>query len=652
MPEYPGPMLKKFLAMFRPAPTEQLAASSQTATKLAERLIAEGRRAEDEGRLSEACECYRKAIGTAPEHAAAHLNLGVGLAAMGDADGAKQAYHSALALEPDNAYANYNLANLSYSEGDFAEAERLLRLALTTKPEFPEAHVALSNVLDLLDRAEDALDELAIALQLNPDYLGALHNYCRLAIKWRRYEDAEDAARHLLELDPENPDALQFLAIALWGQGRCAESLERFRALRVRVPWSMELESKELFLLNYDETLSAEEVYQRHREYGARLEQANPARFASFSGNPDPESRLRIGYVSADYNWHPVALFLLPVVERHHRESCEVFCYYTGNKVDEVTRTLRPLPDHWIEAAEMSDTELADAIHRDGIDILVDLAGHTASSRLSVFAKQPAPVQVSWMGYLNTTGLTRIHYRLCDQRTDPVGISDPLHTETLVRLPHSQWCYRPFIIMDTAEQAPCEKNGFITFGSFNSSMKVSPAVCALWAEILSQVPHSQLLCFGVNSSRKMAELLSELTLTGVDAERIRIVARTSLNQYFAWFNEVDIALDTFPYGGGTTTFDALWMGVPVVAATGSTPTSRSAASILSALELDAWIAPTLEDYVRVGVERAADQAVIAELRRSLRPALQASPLMDEVRFVRDLEEAYRRMWRDWCAKSG
>jgi protein O-GlcNAc transferase len=372
--------------------------------------------------------------------------------------------------------------------------------------------------------------------------------------------------------------------------------------------------------------------------------------FGSLSRSADPERRLRVGYVSADFNWHPVALFLLPAVERHDLDNFEVFCYYTADKIDDVTRSFMSLPVTWIDASKLSDKELATRVHEDHIDILVDLAGHTATSRLPVFAQQPSPVQVSWMGYLNTTGLTRMHYRLCDKRTDPVGIADALHTEKLVRLPHSQWCYRPFIIVETTEQAPWEKNGFITFDSYNHALKISPAVCALWADILHQVPGSQLLCVGLNSTRKMAELLSELTLTGVDSERIRFVARTSLDQYFGWFSEADIALDTFPYGGGTTTFDALWMGVPVVAAKGNTPTSRSAASILEALELDDWVAPSIDDYVRVAVERANDRERIAELRRSLRPRLQSSPLMDEPRFVRDIEAAYRTRWQEWCAK--
>jgi protein O-GlcNAc transferase len=343
-------------------------------------------------------------------------------------------------------------------------------------------------------------------------------------------------------------------------------------------------------------------------------------------------------------------MFMIPVLERHGRIDFTIYCYFTGAKKDEITQRIISFPDHWIDAADLSEQQLADRIYQDKIDILVDLGGLTANSRLRVYAQQPAPVQVSWMGYLNTTGLTRMHYRLCDERTDPPGIADALHTEKLVRLPYSQWCYRPFITVEAATaQAPWENNGFITFGSYNHVLKISPRVCTIWAEILKQVPNSRLLCVGLSSSRKMAELLSELTLTGVNSERIQFIARTSLDQYYDWFSAADIALDTFPYGGGTTTFDALWMGVPVVAAKGSTPTSRSAASILEALGLDDWVAPSIDEYVQVAVERANDKEQLSELRRTLRPRLQASPLMDEERFVRDLEAAYRQMWREWCA---
>jgi predicted O-linked N-acetylglucosamine transferase (SPINDLY family) len=259
---------------------------------------------------------------------------------------------------------------------------------------------------------------------------------------------------------------------------------------------------------------------------------------------------------------------------------------------------------------------------------------------------------VSWLGYLNTTGLTRIRYRLCDARTDPPGASDLLHTEELVRLPHSQWCYRPFVPVEPSAQAPFEKNGFVTFGSFNHPSKISQKTCTLWGEILGRVPDSRLLFVGISSGAARDRLSAGIAASGVAPDRVAFAPRVDLDEYYRLFDGVDIALDTMPYGGGTTTLDALWMGVPVVTAPGPTPVSRSASSILRALALDSWIASGPQDYARLAAERALEPAGIAALRRTLRRSMLASPLTDEARFARDFENALREMWRRRCREAG
>jgi predicted O-linked N-acetylglucosamine transferase (SPINDLY family) len=309
---------------------------------------------------------------------------------------------------------------------------------------------------------------------------------------------------------------------------------------------------------------------------------------------------------------------------------------------------LRDRSDHWLDAEAMSDSQLADAIHADAIDILVDLTGHTNLPRLGVFSQRPAPVQVTWLGYLNTTGLTRMDYRLCDRRTDPGESSQALHTERLIALPESQWCYRPFLDSEVTPVAPVEKNGHVTFGSFNSALKISPAMCHRWAQVLARVPKSRLLIADLGSERKRAAIRLEMVSAGISEDRFEFVPRVFLDKYLELFSAVDVSLDSYPYGGGTTTLDALWMGVPVVTAVGATPVSRSAASILLALGLDEWVAPSIDDFVDVVVARASDHQAIAALRHSLRPRMKASPLTDEVRFVRDLETAYRNMWIACC----
>jgi predicted O-linked N-acetylglucosamine transferase (SPINDLY family) len=352
--------------------------------------------------------------------------------------------------------------------------------------------------------------------------------------------------------------------------------------------------------------------------------------------------------VSSDFNVHPVSWFVAPVLERHDRSAHEIYCYSTNSKNDKVTRQIQSLTDVWRDASRMADEEFADEINRDAIDILVDLTGHAGITALGVFAQQPAPVQVSWLGYLNTTGLTRIQYRLCDACTDPPGMTEHLYTETLVRLPHSQWCFRPFLSIEHAREPPHKRNGFITFGSFNHAPKLSQTARRLWSEILTRLPDSRLVVAGTSEGQARDRLIREFLEAGIAGSRLTIVPRASLEDYFPWFDNVDIALDTIPYSGGTTTCDTLWMGVPVVTVPGSRSASRSAASILSAVGLTEWIAATPEDYVRLAVEFARKKELITELRETLRPMMRESPLMDEPQFVRHIEEAYRRMWRTWC----
>jgi predicted O-linked N-acetylglucosamine transferase (SPINDLY family) len=518
---------------------------------------------------------------------------------------------------------------------------------LKARPEFPEARVALSNVLDLRGDAEGAAAELEAALEHRPDYVGALYNYGVILRKSQKPAEAEVALRRAIEVDHGFLPAYEALGSVLRGQSKIGEALECFAAARKLAPERFDLESAELFTLNCSEDISSDALFARHRAFGERLEKAIPRRF-QFRNVKDPERRLRIGYLSGDFWRHPVALFTLPVIERHTEE---VFCYSTGVIADEVTQALKEAADVFRDVRSMSDDELADSIHRDGVDILVDLSGHSGVFRLGVLAQQPAPVQATWLGYLNTTGMKRVQYRICDAHSDPERLADAFHTETLVRLPHSQWCYRPFIADLPTRELPSKKNGYVTFGSFNHVSKLSPGIRKLWADILRRVPDSRLVLAGVPDGPARDGLRADLERAGVPAARIAALPPAALDVYLRSIGGADIALDTTPYSGGTTTCDALWMGVPVVALRGSRSISRSAASILSTVGLADWIAATPEDYVRLAARFARDEALLAELRGSLRKKMRLSPIMDEAAFVRDLEGAYRTMWRAWCEGS-
>jgi predicted O-linked N-acetylglucosamine transferase (SPINDLY family) len=634
-------LLNRFIVS-PPAPAQEASVSDDVA--LADRLVGEGNAREDAGDLPAATALYRQAVSAAPRHARGHLNLGIALAAQGDHDGATAAYEAVLAIDPRHPFGNYNFARLAYLRRDQARAEALLRAALLARPEFPQAQMLLSNVLDELGRTGEAADAMNAALRLQPDDAGAWLNLAALQRKLRRLDEADAAVDRAFALDP-SAAALNLRSVILRDHGFVEESMVPLRAAIAADPESLAYRSAELMYLNFDETQDARALFERHVEFGRRLEQAVPARFDRWLGSRAPDRRLRVGYVSGDLRMHPVTMFLLPVLERHDRAAVEVFCYSSTLVPDDATDRVIQLADHWRDARDMDDTQLADAIHADAIDVLVDLSGHTTQSRLASFSQRPAPVQASWLGYLNTTGLARMDWRLCDRRTDPPE-TQALHTERLAWLPESQWCYRPFVDVAPAASAPVERNGFVTFGSFNNAPKITPAMCRRWGQVLARTPDSRLLVGDVSSERKRAAIRADIASQGVAPERVEFIPRLGVRDYFAAISGVDVALDTVPYGGGTTTLDALWMGVPVVAARGPTPVSRSAASLLAALAMDDWIAPSVADYVDVAARQAADHAGIAALRRALRQRLLDSPLTDEPRFVRDLEAQYRRMWQE------
>ena len=615
----------------------------------AEALVGQGNALEDQGQLTQAEACYREAVAVAPHQARGHLNLGIVLAARGDVEGASAAYENVLAIDPQHAFGNYNYARLLLLRGDRQRAEALIDTALRTKPDFAQALMVRSILLESQSLIEPAVVALKAALRLQPEDSGSWFNLGALLRQQGRPDEAEDAFRQALVGDPGNLLAMRALANAVREQGRPVEALALLDTLAESAELSLTERSLQLLLSLYDDNLSAEEILRRHVRFGADLEQAVPARFVHARTAPEPGRRLRIGYLSSDFVLHPVAFFLLPVIEHHDRTQVEVFCYSFARTKDKMNARLRELSDHWREVADLSDKAIADAVHADGIDLLIDLVGHTGEPRLSVFAQRPAPVQVSWLGYINTTGLSCIDYRLTDRRADPPDVAQSQHTERLHYLPNSQWCYQALVHEPVTPRAPFERQGHLTFGSFNAAPKISQTTCRHWGALLSRVPGSRLIVASCKSPRKRAFILREIEVAGVATDRVEFLERVPLDQYLALYNRTDIALDSFPYGGGTTTLDALFMGTPVAATVGPLSVSRSAASILGELGLDDWVAPSVDAWVDMVVAHANNGEALHTLRRELRARLWASSLTDVKRFARDLESAYREMWLEKTA---
>ena len=600
------------------------------------------------GELVRAAESLVRALQSRPDFPEARTVLALVYVSQGKLTHAAAELEAALQQRPDDFGALFHYAATLRALNRLDGARDVLKRALAVDPSNVDAHAALSDVLGTQGDLVGATAELEAVLAQRPDWADALFNYGTLLRRQLRLEEAERAFRRAIAAQPAHASAHRMLGEVLLAQCRGDEAFEIYRAARREDPQDFSLESAELFALFSSDRVSDAELFDRHAAFGKRLEAAHAPRTA-FRNVRDPGRRLRIGYLSGDFRYHVVALFMLPVLERHDRAACEAYCYSTADSTDSYTRQLAQRSDLWRPMAGQSPAQIAQAIAADEIDILVDLSGHSGTLQLATMAQRPAPVQATWLGYLNTTGLTRIHYRITDRFADPPGATERYHTESLVRLPHGQWCYRPFLSPPVATVPPSAKKGFITFGAFHQAPKISASARRLWAQILAEVPDSRLLIVGVARGRTQDDLLRDLTGAGVSRERIRCVPYASLEEYLRLFGEVDIALDSLPFSGGTTSCDTLWMGVPIVTVPGFRSVSRSASSVVSNVGLTEWIASSPADYVRRAVRFAGARELLAELRSSLRQRMAASPLMDEERFVRDLEQAYREMWRRWCA---
>ena len=600
------------------------------------------------GELPRASEMLARALQSRPDFPEARIVLALVHLSQGKLTHAATELEAALRQRPDDFGALFHYAAALRALNRLDEAREVLKRAIALDAKNADAHAALSDVLAAQGDLIGATAELEVVLAQRPGWADAHFNYGTLLRRQLRLEEAENAFRRAIAAQPGHAGAYRMLGEALLAQCRSEEAFEAYHIARQQNPHDFGLESAELFGLFGSERVSDEELFARHAAFGKRLEAANPQR-TSFANSRDPSRRLRIGYLSGDFRYHVVTLFMLPVLERHDRASFEVYCYSTADSADSYTRQIAAAADAWRPVAGQSPAQIAEAIAADAIDILVDLSGHSGTLQLATMARRPAPVQATWLGYLSTTGLKRIHYRITDGFADPPGATDRYHTESLVRLPHSQWCYRPFLSPPVTAVPPSAKNGFLTFGAFHQAVKISSAARRLWAEILAQVPDSRLLVVGVAQGRAQDDLLRDLTGARVSRERIRCVPYAPLEEYLRLFGEVDIALDSLPFSGGTTSCDTLWMGVPIVTVPGSRSVSRSASSVVSNVGLTEWVASSPEDYVRRAVRFAGERERLAELRGSMRSRMAASPLMNEARFVRDLEQAYREMWRRWCA---
>ncbi len=604
-----------------------------------------------EGNLVEAEKMFKNAVLIFNGYIDAYNNLGNLHNGLANYDHAIMYYDSALKIAPKNPSLHVNIGNAYQSKGKFEQAYQHYNQALSIDSNLTEAHVSLGNLFNRVKRVSDSVICYQRALALSPDYANAYNNLGYALRIQSRVVRAAQIFERALRIDPNHFDTYVNYGGSHKDVGRVDVALGCYeRALSLN-PNSVNAMSNLLFAHNYTDSLTPEQVSWRHIDIGRQIEAVNKIQNLPFPNSKAKNRRLRIGYVSPDFRQHAVTFFFEPLLRSHDHSKVEIFCYAELFVEDHVSKRLQGLSDHWLITVGLTDDELAARVRADGIDILVDVAGHTAHSRLAVFARKPAPIQVTWLGYPNTTGLSAMDYRFVDAVTDPPGQGEALASETLFRLPGIFLCYQPPPEAPDPVALPSEETGYITFGTFSTLAKLSPSTLDAWVEILKRAPGSRLLLksrlFIEEETRQLYH--SRLIERGVDGNRIifkdPIVDTT---QHLASYNLIDIALDPFPYNGTTTTCEALWMGVPMIVLAGKCHAGRVGASLLQQVDLPELVADTVERYVEIAASLAADTARLKSIRMSLRDRMRRSRLCDANTFTRSIEQAYGEIWERWC----
>lgn len=593
------------------------------------------------GQLALAERLYREALGADPANGPALHGLGLVALQAGHVVAAQELLGRAASAMPGDPGVLNNWGIALARLGRTADARQRFESAIALAPRFPDALVNLGSALADLGELAAAHSRLREALANAPQSAEARCALARVMLAQRNPAAAEGLLREVLLANPAHAVALNLLGNALRERGLLAQALESYRRSQAARPDHPEAWSNFLVAQNADPAAGALEAFGAHREFGRRFEPQRPAPVPSLAARRG--GRLRVGYVSADFRAHALAAFVEPVFTHHDRSRFEITAYSNAPAEDATTARLRDLVEHFVPVAGLSDAQLVERVRADGIDVLVDLSGHTAGNRLLAFVRRAAPVQVTWLGYPNTTGLSAMDFRLTDARADPPG-AEALHTEHLVRLP-TAWCYRPWGDAPAVAARRADPAA-IVFGAMNNPAKSNGLLVDAWARIVAGIPGSRILMHAPDDEAYRARIVATFGAAGADASRIEFFPRLATAAYLSRYAEVDIALDAFPCAGATTTLDALWMGVPVVTLAGERPYGRSGASILGALGLDDWVATNAADYIASASAHARDAPALAALRRDLRERLRASVLLDGVAAARAIESAFESIARD------
>ena len=560
---------------------------------------------------------------------------------------AENGYRAILQDSPQHADSWNLLSVIALQIGNLESALALAQRAVELRPDSAVCRNTMGQVLERHGREDEAAGCYESAIELDPSYAEGHNNLGVLRARRDRLAEADAHYLKAIELDPGYAEPHTNRGNLLKDRGELDAAIRCYRrAIELR-PDLSQLHSNLLLTLHYHPDYSPADLLREHLAWAQRHVAPLAAARRPHANSREPDRALRVGFVSPDFREHPVARFVLPLFRDLDRGQVEVFAYSDVTSPDSVTGMVRRHVNHWRDVAALDGQALADAVRADGIDVLVDLTAHSGHNRMLTFARKPAPVQVTYLAYCSTTGVDAIDYRITDRFLDPPG-EESHYTETSIHLPHCYWCYSAPPLGRTPAS---RRAGPPTFGCLNNYAKVSDVTLALWARLLRRVPEAQLLLYARTEAHR-DRVHRALRDGGIDESRATFVGRQSLALYLETYRDIDVALDPYPYGGGTTSCDALWMGVPVVSLAGRTPVSRAGSTLLSNLGLEHLVARSEEQYVDCAAELIRDQGRLAELRRQLRGRLESSPVMNATQFARDFEAALRPAWRAWCASRG
>lgn len=602
------------------------------------------------GQNEEAIGWFDQALACAPKFFEARLNKTAALFELGHYEEARILAEELVADEPERAEVYLNLGNVLVHTGKAKQGVKQYRKALELQPGYAEAHYNLASLLGSRADLANTIDYLERRIKEHGDSVQNLGMLASAHQAAGHLSQSEELCHRILKRQPDNISALITLGSCLSSGGDSAAAMLRYQRVVELDATQSAMGSNILFEHNNLAASGRELVFNLHREWAKKFETPllKPEHFAD--RDRDPQRKLRIGYVSGDFVRHPVGFLLRDILRHSAKDQFYIHCFSMVIRPEEVLPELREAADGWNDVFFSDDEELATLIRKTEIDILVDLSGHTAFHRLMVFARRPAPVQAEWIGYFHSTGMTAIDYFITDPSTTPPG-SGQLFSETPVLMPHTRFCYGPPDYAPEVVAPPVEKLGAITFGSFNRLPKMTDEVVAAWCKILYAVPQSRLVVKSgaLSDTTARERLLARFERHGIGQDRLDWREGSAHAEMLAEYGDIDIALDTFPFNGGMTTLEALWMGVPVVTIAGNTVVSRQTVSALANIGLaDELAFPSVEAYVAGAVALAHNPVRLAELRSQIRPRMAASPLRQSEQFTRDLEALYRRMWQAWC----